>query len=196
MNRSDLTELHYITPIANVPSILQHGILCHNQVKSLTHQSVAMPQIQQRRIKKLVPGGRHLHDYANLYFDARNPMLYLRKDQHEELCVLRISTDVLDLPGVVIADGNAASAYTAFFPSPEGLRWVDENIVFAKYWTSGDQIEEWRRKRIKCAEVLVPDCVGVQYILGAYVSCGAVEKNLRDIGFKLPITASADLFFL
>jgi hypothetical protein len=67
--------LHYITPIANVPSILQRGILCHNQVKSLAHQSVAMPQIQQRRTKKSVPGGRHLHDYANLYFDARNPML-------------------------------------------------------------------------------------------------------------------------
>lgn len=28
MKRSDLKELHYITPIANVPSIIQHGILC------------------------------------------------------------------------------------------------------------------------------------------------------------------------
>ena len=29
MNREDVTELHYITAIANLPSILRHGILSH-----------------------------------------------------------------------------------------------------------------------------------------------------------------------
>jgi hypothetical protein len=51
---------------------------------------------------------------------------------------------VLNLPGVVVADGNAASAYTAFYPSPEGLPWVDEELVLAKYWTDQNQIQEWR----------------------------------------------------
>jgi len=35
--------------------------------------------------------------------------MYLRRPQHEALCVLQISPAVLSLPGVVIADGNAAS---------------------------------------------------------------------------------------
>jgi hypothetical protein len=31
MKRSELTELHYITPIANISSILRLGILSHNR---------------------------------------------------------------------------------------------------------------------------------------------------------------------
>ena len=31
MNRADVTELHYITPISNVASILVQGILCHKR---------------------------------------------------------------------------------------------------------------------------------------------------------------------
>ena len=41
MKREDLSELHYITPIANVPSILRWGILSHQGVAQLPHQSVA-----------------------------------------------------------------------------------------------------------------------------------------------------------
>ena len=29
MNRTDVTELHYITAMANIPSIMRHGILSH-----------------------------------------------------------------------------------------------------------------------------------------------------------------------
>lgn len=53
----------------------------------------------------MVPGGRPLHEYVNLYFCARNPMLFRIKDLHLELCVLQIDTNVLDLPGVVITGG-------------------------------------------------------------------------------------------
>jgi O-acetyl-ADP-ribose deacetylase (regulator of RNase III)/uncharacterized protein YwgA len=76
MNRSDFSELHFITMIANVPSIMQNGILCNRRAKQLQHVSIAMLEIQDLRANKIVPGGRALHDYANLYFSARNPMLY------------------------------------------------------------------------------------------------------------------------
>ena len=102
MNRDDINELHYITPITNVPSILQHGLLSHSRSQKVVHRSVAMAEIQQRRSGKVVPGGRPLHDYVNLYFHARNPMLYKRKAQHQGLCVLRISPEVLDLSGAII----------------------------------------------------------------------------------------------
>jgi len=78
MDRNDLTELHYITKIRNVPSIMTKGILSHKQSKKIDHNSVAMEEIQERREKKIVPGGRPLHEYVNLYFHARNPMLYVR----------------------------------------------------------------------------------------------------------------------
>lgn len=60
-----------------------------------------MAEIQDRRAVVRVPGGRPLHEYVNLYFHARNPMLYKRLPMHDSLCVLRVSTDVFDLPGAV-----------------------------------------------------------------------------------------------
>ena len=67
MTRAELTELHYITPIANVASILEHGIASHNRAEKLQHDSIAMPEIQDKRKSVVVPNGLGLHDYVNLY---------------------------------------------------------------------------------------------------------------------------------
>ncbi|MGQ9555506.1 MAG: DUF4433 domain-containing protein [Anaerolineae bacterium] len=134
-------------------------------------------------------------DYANLYFCARNPMMYKRKDLHEQLCVLRVSTDVLYLEGVVIADGNAASGPTAFWPAPDGLAKVDKELVFAEYWTDSDPTIQTYKKRVKCAEVLVPMRVEPQFIVGAYVSCERVRSALMAVAPKLVIVTNAHLFF-
>jgi ssDNA thymidine ADP-ribosyltransferase, DarT len=195
VNRSDLKELHYITPIANVPSILQRGILSKNRAKPLNPASIAMQEIQHTRDRKAVPGGLALHEYANLYVCARNPMMYKRQSQHLEICVLRISTDVLDLPNVVVADGNAASQYTAFWPSPSGLSKINADWVFAEYWTDPDQITRWRKAAAKCAEVLVPHRISSDMIIGAYVSSPQSAGILIDAGFTGPITVDPHLFF-
>lgn len=91
-------ELHYITAIANVPSILQHGILSHSLADQLAHHSVAMPEIQERRRDKRIPGARLLHEYANLYFDAHNPMLSRCRGRNNEICVLQINPIVPGCP--------------------------------------------------------------------------------------------------
>lgn len=195
MNREDVTELHYITPIANVASILKYGLLSHNRAEKVLHRSVAMSEIQDKRTRKVVPGGRPLHDYVNLYFHARNPMLYKRQAEHQTLCVLRISAAVLDSSGVVITDGNAASQYTAFYPSPAGLERLSREDVFAERWTDPDPIVQWRKKSAKCAEVLVPDRIAPNEILGAYVSCEQAKAALAKVGFGLPIAIDTQLFF-
>lgn len=123
-------------------------------------------------------------------------MLYRRQGQHKELCILRVDTAVLDLPSVVIADQNASSDYARFGAAPDGLRLVDRDKVFARVWAHPeDQIAEWRHKSTKCAEVLVPDVVAPEYILGAYVS----EKQGRDVLQKvapdLAVDVKPDLFF-
>jgi ssDNA thymidine ADP-ribosyltransferase, DarT len=94
-------------------------------------------------------------------------MMYSLKEQHQSLCVLRVSTDVLDLPGVVVTDRNAASDYVRFGPAPAALALVDRELVFARYWTHGDLIEQSCRKSIKCAEILVPDRVDAMHVSGA-----------------------------
>jgi hypothetical protein len=86
-----VTELHCIMPIANLPSVVAHGILSYESAARLQHASVAMQPVQDRRDQRRVPQGLRLHQYANLYFNARNPMLYKRLDESGSLRVLRVS---------------------------------------------------------------------------------------------------------
>ena len=122
-------------------------------------------------------------------------MLFKLNKSHAELAVLRLNTDILDLPEVVIADGNAASDWTAFVPSPDGLDLVDEELVFAEYWTDQNEIIKYKKTRAKCAEVLVPHSVDSQYITGAFVSGEVGRRALAAAGFDLGITIDPHLFF-
>jgi hypothetical protein len=199
MTFDELEELHYITPLVNVKSIVHRGIFSHQKAEKIVHESVAMNEIQERRKKVVVPGGRPLHQYVNLYFHARNPMMYKRKDLHQELAIIRISKDVLNMSKVVIADGNASSDYVLFTSAPDGLRFINKSLVYAKYWNHDDPIEKFRHASIKCAEVLVPDKIPTDFILGAYVSCEESKIKLYDIIKEIDsdflIDVNQDLFF-
>jgi hypothetical protein len=184
VQRDELAELHFITLVKNVPSILKLGILSHNGMAKIDHESIATAEIQDRRAKVKIPGGSPLHDYANLYFHARNPMMYKRRGRHREITVLRISPAVLDIPCVVITDGNASSGYIRFAASPDGLAIVDRERTFALNWTSNNLIEQFSKACGKCAEVLVPDRVDPSFILGAYVSNDETKRAPRRGGSR------------
>lgn len=195
MRRDELPELHYITPIANVPSILAHGLLSHRRVAKIPHESIAMEDVQDRRSNVKLPTGRWLHEYVNLYINARNAMMYLRKDLHERLCVIRIRTEVLDVAGTVITDRNAAS--TPIFSEPAtGLARLNKSEVYARYWTHpGDPVATANHKTIMCAEALIPDRVGPEYIAGAYVSCVEGKESLLAASNQLAVQISGHLSF-
>lgn len=203
MNLTDLDELHCIMPVVNLPSVVQHGVLSHVRVQSLTggqHASVASARVQAIRAGKQVPQGRPLHEYANLYLYARNSMMFLILNEGgvtaAELAVLRLHTDVLDVPSTVIADGNAAGKYTSFRASPGGLAHVDKDRCFADSWKHpDDQIEEWRHKSEMCAEVLVPDSVPPRFLLGAWVVDDAAKAIVDGINLGLACRVRPKLFF-
>jgi hypothetical protein len=190
-----LTEFQNITPLANIQSILKDGILSYAQASRLSHYSVALQEVQDKRDAKQVPGGLRLHEYANVYFHARNPMMSRRRNEAESLCVLRISTRILDICGAVITDQNATSKYVKF-SSPDQLKQMNLDYVFARSWKHpGNQIEEWKHSSAKCAEVLIPQKILPEYILGAYVVNATVQTRLEELGFRLPIEVDTDLFF-
>lgn len=196
MNRADVSELHYITPIENVPSILEHGILANRQAARLTHTSVAMEEVQDRRRNKQIPGARPLHEYANLYFDAHNPMLSRRRDQNDVICVLRIDPAGLDLPGVIVADRNAASDYVRFYRAADGIRALDREMVFARFWiNAADPFDEMIRKSVKCAEVLAPDQLEPRFVIGAYVANERALWVFQALNTQLPVAVNSGMFF-
>ena len=194
MKRSDLSELQYITPITNVPSIVTNGILSHRLADRFKPTSVASEEVQSRRAAKTVPGGGRLHDYVNLYLCARNPMMYYLQDRHMDLCVLRVSVDVLDMDGVIIADGNAAADFTSFRSFPNGLDKLSHDLVFAEYWTDANPTMQKHKKRVKCAEALVPDRVDPRYFIGAWVSCAQSQQKFEQI-CNVPVSVDGHLFF-
>lgn len=190
-----VNELQCIMPIANVGSVLDRGILSYENAAKLQHLSVALQPIQDKRDKKSVPGGLKLHQYANLYFHARNPMMFKRQGEASNLCVLQVSTQILGLKGTVISDQNAASDYVRFL-DPKQWQVLDFDAIYAMDWRHpGDPAAFWRHKAQKCAEVLVPNRVDVQFIKGAHVLDDASKAKLVASGFKLPITTSPVLFF-
>ncbi len=196
ISRARLSELHYIAHMSNLDSIVRRGILSNRKAAPYATTSIANSDVQEIREAKRVPQGLPLHEYANLYFDARNPMMYVRHSAHLQLCVLHIRTDVLDLPGVIIADGNAASADTVFWPSPKGLEYVNEEMAFAEWWIAADFYEGREKKRVRCAEVLVPDMVPPDLIIGCHVSCEQAQKNLVLVAPQLTANVNPRLFFL
>jgi len=95
MTIDEIFELHFITLIENVPSIVNLGILSYREARRLKPSSVANPDIQARRRNKSVPNAGQLHSYANLYFHARNPMMCAIQGRREELVVLKVNRQVL-----------------------------------------------------------------------------------------------------
>jgi hypothetical protein len=192
---SRVIELHCIMPIANIESVMAHGILSYERAANLEHRSVAMQPVQDKRDQKQIPGGLKLHQYANLYFHARNPMLYKRRPEVAGLCVLRVSVDVLGLPGTVITDCNAASGYVRYL-APSQWAFVNFDDVYALDWRHPDNPPRYFQHRSrKCAEVLVPHTVESKYIHGAYVADASIGKALTDSGFKLAFTVDPVFFF-
>lgn len=196
MERSLIRELHYINDIANVPSILERGILSHRLADRLAsvHVTVADREVQTRRARKRIPTGtssRALHEYANLYLHARNAMLYSLQGKGE-LTVLAVAPEILELEGVIVSDRNAAATTTRFWPALEGIAQLDATAVFAEWWS--DSIDAKQRRM---AEVLVPDRVAPQFIRHAYSphDPAAERLNGRVGGRSLTIMVDPVLFF-
>ncbi len=184
-----------IMPIENIPSVVENGILSYYNSKSYKHTSIALEGVQERREKVKIPNGGHLHSYANLYFTYHNPMMYRRKDEAEELCILAVNTSVLNIDGCVLSDQNASTDLVKFYTPEDGLNNIKFDLIFAEFWNIGDSYEQRLRKAIKCAEILVPDCIPYHYIVGAYVLNKESEQKMQKYGFNKAISINSKPFF-
>jgi O-acetyl-ADP-ribose deacetylase (regulator of RNase III) len=199
MKAGDLTYLYYITHVDNVGSIVQRGLLSHAEVErqKVEFTPIYDDSIVSRRKAKATPEGRSLWEYANLYFQPRNPMMY--RVIHEEkskdsLAVVAVRPDIMQLDGVIVTDGNAANAPTQFFNSPEGMKVVSANwsIIQNEWWSS----EDGSKRRIM-AECLVPGQIGPEYIAAVYVPTLETKKKLDSelCNTKLNVIPEPRMFF-
>ena len=122
-------------------------------------------------------------------------MLYKKKDQAEDLCILAISCSVLDTDGCIVTDRNAATDLVKFYSSIEGIRQIDFEKVFSKYWIHEDPYEQNNHKAIKCAEVLIPFKVPYNEIIGACVVSESAKQKLLKTGFDQKILVNPKVFY-
>jgi ssDNA thymidine ADP-ribosyltransferase, DarT len=102
-----------MTHVTNLPAIVRDGVLPLNVLKRQggCFQSIAEPGVQELRARvELLHNGeaRNLHDQAPLYFAVRTPMLFSRRELQDSIAYVEVDPAVLELPDVVLADGNAA----------------------------------------------------------------------------------------
>lgn len=188
--------LYNIVAMDNIASIIANGILCYRDAQRHQHTSIALESVQLRREQVVIPGGSNLHQYTNLYFSYNNPMLYKRRDNAENLCILAVDVSVLDIAGCIVTDQNAAKEYVRFYSPIEGISAINFPLVFAKNWFyPDDEYRTAQHRAIKCAEVLIPRKVPYEYVTKACVVSEAAKNCLFANGFTKPIIVSPHAFF-
>ena len=199
MDRRDVGELFYIVPLPNVPSIIAIGLLSDVGAAAVAHKSVADPTIKARRATRTVSASHRLPDFVNLYFCARNKMMFkihANNPSLDHMCVLRLSHRLLDIEDAVIADGNASSDYTRFDSVAVGLPRLDADRIHAEYWTHHpDEVDRWEHGRVKAAELLVLDVVDPEFILGGLVATATATAALRPMIAPRPVVVAPYVFF-
>jgi hypothetical protein len=189
-------EFHNIQPIENVPSILELGILSFYEAIKLPHLSIARDDIQKKRDVKIIPGGLPLHQYASLYFDARNPMMFKRINERKDLCVLKISKSVDEIENVVFSDQNASSDYARFYSPEEGYERLNFDLIYTADWRHpNDQVMYFKHRSIKCAEVLIPNLLPPQYIKSIYISDENMRQYVKSLCPNINVEINPYLFF-
>ena len=167
----------HITHRDNLPSILKRGIYSRGPLENenIAYAPVHDDGVLARRRAKQLPAGKPLTDYVNFYFQVRNPMLYrlICNFRLEDLAVLEINPAIRNTPGAYIADGNATSYETCFYPATRAnLKHINEKDLRREYWNEADG-----SKRRIMAELLVPGKVSPENIMGIYVAKPNTEQH-------------------
>lgn len=203
-HNTDREELYYITHIKNVPSILRHGILSHNECKrqGREHVTIYDESIVARRRDKQV-GLEKLGDFANVFFKVRNAMLYrvVSEAKPENVAVLSLDAAHVMPLGAYVTDGNAAHGASSILPMSK-LKEVRKRVgkyLEREFWADADG-----SKRVMMAEVLVRDRIPPSAIKAIYVAKAATatalaeefKKQKMPFDSRRDVVRSPDLFFL
>lgn len=176
--RYGIEFLYHLTHVDNMPSILKHGLLSHNDARGLVMEDLSDLDVQDRRANHPpLDDRRPLHDYVCLYFNPRNPMLYRRREHQDDIVILCLDRRLLEQSSTFFTDGNAAAGATKFFNHPQDLAKLDwDYIQKREYWNNS---EDGKRKR--CAEILVPDAIPFDEVRRVCVRTDSTQTRLGEL---------------
>ncbi len=195
--KPEIKSLYYITHVDNLPSILSMGILSHRYIedRGVAYKAIYDAEIVSNRKLKHTPDGRSLWEFANVYFQPRNPMLFrvVHEKSPNEIVVLGLNRRVLEIPGSFITNGNAANNATDFFSYKDGVQAVSKiwDTISNEWWNSVDG-----SKRKIMAECLVPGAISPDLVHSVYVASHKVADLVRSIiPRQIPVIPEPPMFF-
>ena len=192
-----IRELYYITHIDNIPSMLKRGILSHRRMETegIKYTPIYDKQIVSKRLEIKAPDGRDLWSFTNLFFNARNAMLYrvLCEKPVDDIAVLGIdSRRAMNRLGIFVTTGNAASALSEIVrPSQRVISRIIKETD-KEWWKEADG-----SKRKIMAECLVPDEVPPHHIKSIYSANFNALDKIREGAkqYSLEYVRQPNMFF-
>ena len=201
MAKRSVKGLYYITHINNLPTILRYGILSHRQVEQqgIPFTRIYNAEIVANREMRRTPDEKSLWDYANVYFQPRNPMLYkvISETEKKDIVILGISPQIIETPGAFISLGNAASSLSPILDIETGLQIINDEywaIINSDWWKAEDGT-----KRKIMSECLIPNLISPTYIHSIYVISQQVADKisplLKSYSLKVSAISEPKMFF-
>jgi hypothetical protein len=154
-SKYQIEAFYHMTHIDNISSILKNGLLAHGN--GFQKRDISDHAVNDRRSKLERVYWKPVHSYVPFYFNPKNAMLYRRKEMQEDIVILVFSKNLINEQGAIFTDGNASSDATRFFNKLEDLKQLNWNCLNDRSWYNHND-----GRRVRMAEVLVPNCVGVE----------------------------------
>ena len=87
LNRFGIYYLYHLTHKDNLENILRYGLQSHNLAhqNNLIKKDISNKDVNKRRQKRDPIYKKSIHDYVPLYFNPRNPMMYVRKNIQNDI---------------------------------------------------------------------------------------------------------------
>ena len=194
IQKYNIRYLYHMTDLMNLASVLQHGLLSHNEAhrRGLVSKDISNQEVNKRRGETLIDD-TPLHDYVNFYFQPKNPMLSVKRDIQTQIVFLGADPRLLLEPTTVFSDGNAAADKTTFYRSTALLDQLPWEAINAAYWNDFED-----GKRIKCAEILVYPKVETSNILKIFchsIARARAVQTVADSGMSIPVESAQHFYF-
>jgi len=191
-----ITRLCHFAPLLNVHHIIPSNAILSSARVEEEHPSGYHPTDLLRL------DGRRTHVCASVEFPN---VWYLdklerRADLYPDHAVFLIRPEILEMPGVLFSQRNAAGANAVHLSGVEGFRAIYAPVVVGKgRWVREGGHPPWLPTDMQ-AEVLIPDAVPLVLVSGLVVKSEDVAKRFlvqlraAKTEFRLPIIVSGEMF--
>jgi len=191
IDKYNIRYIYHMTHVNNLQKILQYGLLPHNN--NVVNNKIDNPEVNSRRNFNEPIYNKNVHSYVPFYFNPKNAMLYVNKENQGNLIILLFDSSLIYDKGSLFTDGNASVNSTKFYNNINDLDKLDWNCINAKTWYNFPD-----GKRTKMSEVLVPDKVNIDKLRKIYCINYHIKNYIDNIIINYPniqVEVNTEIFF-